>query len=826
MKFIYNSHSHTRYRRYKAIQQHKMTTVRRRGRAALLILSLAVSALGVPSFESDAERLKDLMTKKQDLVRGLAEATRSAASAPPSGGVSSPDQMTPDPADNIDQTPGDTGSLLPPPPAGQMEPETPAPDPEEPLENAEQDLDATPSLPGIEQPGLGEVPPPEDELDATSSLPPSGMGQDYSPGQDEVPAPQSPDEDLDGATSSLPGMDLEPGHDDLSPAQPGQEIPEEDLDAISGLSEEEIEQETPGEDDVVEHLPPPESFTPSEEPDVPPSTSGEEQETAGQNLDPGSPADNVETGDSPEDPLAPASGDFGAPSEGGAEDPSFSDPGDAPSSNVSNEEEPGVEGGCRDDADCSGNGVCKSKLMGERKCLCNPGFFGDSCAGGCEIFTDCASCVEPKRGKRSKKSSYGFRRRLEERFSGRASRQRRADDFGGGGLRSPKVYCGWSDGQCVESGPGVSITCGDEGQPVGFDDQPQQPVNQQDQLQQDQQQLLGDEGSPFTDEPTFKGDDDPEESESSIADNLQEPPVGGGGQPMEEGEEPKSTTADLSQKLNLAKDQIVSILHGDPDAMSDLSGLLIPGLGVLAVLALLCLCFSRCCKRTPAAPGGGAASMPYKKIPTQEPKQDVEEPALVEEKPPAADPAEQRRAEREARRDALRAKREAAQQGRTRKPSKGNIDTDDADNSTDQSRLLGSSRIDAGFQDSFPTKAPSPPAATARPPPRRKEESKPPPPDDPFANLGISAKPKFGEGGRAAVVVGASKRATAPVKKPQASRPMATKTKRSTAAPAKATAKPAKKSAPAAKAKTPTADSLMDLAAWDRDDDLDDILNG
>ena len=154
--------------------------------------------------------------------------------------------------------------------------------------------------------------------------------------------------------------------------------------------------------------------------------------------------------------------------------------------------------------------------------------------------------------------------------------------------------------------------------------------------------------------------------------------------------------------------------------------------------------------------------MPYKKIPTQEPKQDVEAPALVavEEKSPPSQQtavADQRRADREARREALRAKREAAQQGRTRKPSK-DVDTDEGEAASAQSRLLGNSTMGGGAatEDSSPTKK----VGTSRPPPRRssKDERNKPlpattPADDPFATLGISAKPKIGEGGRAAEVV-------------------------------------------------------------------------
>jgi len=770
---------------------------------ALVTLARAAELPTVVSLKEQAAALTSLYKQKKDVLRLLEEKTQILRKILADTDAAPPE--TPDDAEpkKTAETPDDAEPKKP----DDVEPKKPADVADVPEPNADVvDPNAAPDA--SEDAAVGDLTPAGQEEEEPTA--PGADTTDTPAAPDDAAQPE-PDTTPDAAVGDLTPAgrepedttsdaasvgDLTPAGEEPDDAGAGDLTPDADVTQQDALTPEEAE------DASVGDLTPPDDLTP-------PSGEGGDVQ--------------------PPDDVTPADTVGGASEEttpGAAEEP------EKPPPPLSNEEEvvdcQGDKPCPCDASHCSNRGLCRAKGTLIR-CTCDNGYYGDSCElGGCETFTTCRACVD-------------FVPPLPERAGGRKPA------FGARTLRSHKPRgpaCGWSAaGACVglDKDPDAARTCDEDGgggfEVGGGDAFPPNDVGGGGAF--DEPSPPNDAGGAFQEPPDDvqppneirpAGDDD--------ATNAQDEPASPGaaatvfeGESADEGERaPQESTSSMAKKYwKKTRDEVATALTSNPQ-LGGQAAMAVPALGVILALVALCGCLRSKCRR-----GEGGPPQRYEKISTAEPRGDVEQPPLrppVSQKPaPYRDDVakapfrhekspkhnaptqaglsdrERRQAEFAERRAEREAKRRAQQAERAAAPAVVVRHDDDDDASYEEEEAPppqkvvepkgmrlggGASSLNRG---AAPERKPAWPAPAPRP-------------DDPFAQIGLSAAPTFDSSGRGVV---------APPKK-------------TTTKPAVAARPPPQRPAPsgpsATTKKAPSANTLIDPAAWDADDDLDDILNG
>ena len=395
-----------------------------------------------------------------------------------------------------------------------------------------------------------------------------------------------------------------------------------------------------------------------------------------------------------------------------------------------------------DASHCSGHGDCYAQGT-EIRCKCSGGYFGEFCTdGGCETMTTCDDCVGlHKPGGSGHRSGYKLLYSDDGRGRG---------DFGGGlrRKRGARPLCGWRDGRCVglDEDPGAPTTCEaviqDAWGPPSSSQEEEPGADAWGQEPPPPPPLEEEEEEPgAAADPAPQWDQEPQwpEQEQEPAEDIPSAVVVPQEEPSKE-----DYTARAKTVWKKARDEVATMLASQQTG-APVVAMAVPALGVIVALIALCSCLrSKCRRETPRSPG---AQQRYEKVSTAEPKADLES---YGNRMPKADPspkagkspkakspssggqlsmaqADRERRQQE-RRAAMEAKRQERQALRSQQQPIKKMDDDDDDVSTKAMKLGGAT-----------SRNPRPSGGMLKAPPK---------PDDPFAQIGITAAPKFDKGGR------------------------------------------------------------------------------
>mmetsp|Transcript_9658 Transcript_9658/g.11897 ORF Transcript_9658/g.11897 Transcript_9658/m.11897 type:complete len:239 (+) Transcript_9658:195-911(+) len=227
------------------------------------------------------------------------------------------------------------------------------------------------------------------------------------------------------------------------------------------------------------------------------------------------------------------------------------------------------------------------------------------------------------------------------------------------------------------------------------------------------------------------------------------------------------------------------------------AGILVPALGVIVALLALCACLGSKCCRSSSSNTGSAPK--YDKVPTIEPKStDLEDPAKLDQV--MAQRSQRDRRSEQSKRESLRGTRG----GNIQKPEEQRSLVANEANNDDDDDGMEFEREPVTFNPVIKNKAP---------PTQPKKDD-----NDPFEQIGIAAKPQTFSTSRP------TRQNLQPSKQPPPVRGKEKPKIISTKKPSVSSSLP-KSTTSSTKHTAPSASALMDVSAWDDDDDLDDILN-